>query len=142
MVQGQKGHEDLKTIKINLIKELIKRNIDQTKQEKIIAFLTYYVNFKNPENMSKFEIELQQLTGRKNPMGIKKLILQWQKEDGIEIGIQRGEARGIEIGRQQGEARGIYQNSLAVAQELKKEGLAIDFIAKTTKLSIEEIEAL
>ncbi|MCO5945598.1 PD-(D/E)XK nuclease family transposase [Mucilaginibacter sp. RT5R15] len=29
-----------------------------------------------------------------------------------------------------------------IARELKKEGLAIEFIAKTTKLSIEEVEKL
>jgi predicted transposase/invertase (TIGR01784 family) len=29
-----------------------------------------------------------------------------------------------------------------IARELKKEGLAIEFIAKTTKLSVEEIEKL
>lgn len=34
------------------------------------------------------------------------------------------------------------ETALAIARELKKEGLAIEFIAKTTKLSIEEIEKL
>jgi len=34
------------------------------------------------------------------------------------------------------------EEAKAIARELKKEGLAIEFIAKTTKLSIEEIEKL
>lgn len=42
----------------------------------------------------------------------------------------------------QGEAKGKYKNSLEIARELKKEGLTVEFIAKTTKLSLEEIEAL
>jgi hypothetical protein len=40
------------------------------------------------------------------------------------------------------EAKGRHEEALAIARELKKEGLAVDFIAKTTKLSVEEIEKL
>jgi hypothetical protein len=35
-----------------------------------------------------------------------------------------------------------HKRALDIARELKKEGLALEFIAKTTKLSIEEIEKL
>jgi predicted transposase/invertase (TIGR01784 family) len=126
--------EDLKNIKIDLIKELIKRNINQNKQEKIITFLTRYVNFKNRKNMSKFEVEVEQLIGRETPMGIKEFLLERQKQEGIEIGRQEGKATGIE--------EGSYKKALAIAQELKKEGLAIEFIARTTKLSVEEIKTL
>ena len=35
-----------------------------------------------------------------------------------------------------------HKKALDIARELKKEGLANDFIAKITKLSIEEIEKL
>jgi hypothetical protein len=34
------------------------------------------------------------------------------------------------------------EGKMEIAQELKKEGLSNEFIAKTTKLSIQEIEAL
>ena len=37
---------------------------------------------------------------------------------------------------------GEYQKALDIARELKKEGLAIEFIAKTTKLSVEDIAKL
>jgi hypothetical protein len=37
---------------------------------------------------------------------------------------------------------GKKQEAIAIARELKKEGLAIDFIAKTTKLTVKEIEKL
>ncbi len=40
------------------------------------------------------------------------------------------------------EAKGRHDEALAIARELKKEGLTNDFIAKTTKLHIEEIEKL
>lgn len=50
--------------------------------------------------------------------------------------------QGIEQGEARGEAKGKYNNSLEIARELKKEGMTVEFIAKITKLSLEEIEAL
>jgi predicted transposase/invertase (TIGR01784 family) len=50
--------------------------------------------------------------------------------------------QGLQQGLQQGEAKGEYNKSLEIASELKKEGLTVEFIAKTTKLSIEEIQSL
>jgi hypothetical protein len=41
-----------------------------------------------------------------------------------------------------GEIKGEIKGKMEIAQELKKEGLSNEFIAKTTKLSIQEIEAL
>ncbi|WP_316834590.1 Rpn family recombination-promoting nuclease/putative transposase [Pedobacter nutrimenti] len=41
-----------------------------------------------------------------------------------------------------GEINGKMETALEIAQELKKEGLSNEFIAKTTKLSVQEIEAL
>jgi predicted transposase YdaD len=39
-------------------------------------------------------------------------------------------------------AEGKHENSLAIAREMKKDGLPISQIVKFTKLSIEEIEKL
>jgi hypothetical protein len=39
-------------------------------------------------------------------------------------------------------AYSVQNKAIAIAGELKKEGLAIDFIAKTTKLTVKEIEKL
>jgi hypothetical protein len=47
---------------------------------------------------------------------------------------KRGEAKGKEEGE--------HIKAVAIAKELKNEGLANDFIAKTTKLTIEEVEKL
>lgn len=41
-----------------------------------------------------------------------------------------------------GRQDGRHEEALEIARELKKEGLSIEFIAKTTKLSVKEIEAL
>jgi len=62
----------------------------------------------------------------------------WDYENSIAYAEEKAEERGIEKGIERGE----YKKAIAIARELKKEGLAIEFIAKTTKLSIEEIEKL
>jgi predicted transposase/invertase (TIGR01784 family) len=54
----------------------------------------------------------------------------WDNKNVLDYAVKEG----IEKGR--------HEEALTIARELKKEGLAIEFIAKTTKLSIEEIEKL
>ena len=48
----------------------------------------------------------------------------------------------LDNAKMEGKLEGEHNKAIAIARELKKEGLAIEFIAKTTKLSIEEIEKL
>ena len=122
--------EDLKQIKLDLTKELIKRKVSRAKHIKIMDFLAYYVNFENREMMAKFEQEVELLTGRTTPMGVKEILM------------DRAKNEGIEKGRAEGEAIGRHEEALEIACKLKIEGLSIEFIAKTTSLTIEEIEAL
>ena len=109
---------ELKAIKHELNRELTKRNLDAARHKGIMNFIKYYMNFENPKMMITFDKELQTLTGRTTPMGTEEYLLQKR------------------------EAKGRHDEALEIARELKKEGLAIEFIAKTTKLSIKEIEEL
>ena len=52
--------------------------------------------------------------------------------------FQRGEAKG----EARGEARGSLARAIAIAGEMKKDGIPVEQIAKFTKLSFEEIEKL
>ena len=69
----------LKQIKLELTNELMKRKLGHAKHEKIMAFIAYYVNFENPTMMIKFEKEVEQLTGRSTPMGVKEILLDQRK---------------------------------------------------------------
>ncbi|MBB5438575.1 putative transposase/invertase (TIGR01784 family) [Pedobacter sp. AK017] len=122
--------DQLKEIKMDLTRELIKRKVSKVKHDKIMAFLAYYVNFEKQEMMRIFEKEVQQLTGRTTPMGVKEILLERRKKEGIEIGIEQGEA----IGR--------HAEALEIAREMKKDKFPIEKIAKLTKLPVEEIQAL
>jgi len=48
----------------------------------------------------------------------------------------------VDYAREEGKLEGKLEEAKEIARELKKEGLAVEFIARTTKLSIEEIEKL
>ncbi|MDB5089994.1 MAG: hypothetical protein JWR09_3988 [Mucilaginibacter sp.] len=48
----------------------------------------------------------------------------------------------LDYALKEGFEKGKLEEAREIARELKKEGLAIEFIAKTTKLSVEEIEKL
>jgi len=56
----------------------------------------------------------------------------WDYENSIAFAEEKAEERGME--------RGEHKKALDIARELKKDGSTNEFIAKITKLSIEEIE--
>jgi predicted transposase/invertase (TIGR01784 family) len=93
-----------------------------------------YANF-TKEERDMYDSSLKYKWDNKN-------VLDYALKEGIEKGIEQGIEKGIEKGIERGIEKGKLEEALAIARELKKEGLAIDFIAKTTKLSIETIEKL
>jgi len=58
----------------------------------------------------------------------------WDNQNVLDYALKEGMEKGIELGK--------LEEAKIIARELKKEGSSIEFIAKTTKLSIEEIEKL
>ena len=61
---------------------------------------------------------------------------------GREEGREEGLAEGLARGREEGRAEGRNERSLEIARAMKANGAEIDFIAKCTGLSREEIQAL
>lgn len=119
----------LKKIKIDLTRELIKRKLNKVKHDKIMAFLAYYVNFEKQDMMRKFEEEVQQLTGRTTPMGVKEILLDRRERQGIEKGIEQGIKKGIE----KTEAR---KNHDFVENLIKKMGLSDEQAADVAEVTI------
>ncbi|QEC78443.1 Rpn family recombination-promoting nuclease/putative transposase [Mucilaginibacter ginsenosidivorax] len=90
--------------------------------------------------------EYTNLTKEEKEMYDSSLKYKWDNKNvldyAVKEGMEKGIAQGIEKGISQGIEKGKLEEAMAIARELKKEGLAIEFIAKITKLSIEEIEKL
>ncbi|HEY9196731.1 MAG TPA: hypothetical protein VIM77_10715 [Mucilaginibacter sp.] len=58
----------------------------------------------------------------------------WDNKNVLDYAVSTAEAKGIEKGR--------YEEALAIAREMKKDGIPFVQIVKFTRLSIEEIEKL
>ena len=74
-------------------------------------------------------------------------ILQERERKRIEIlGKKAGKELGKVLGRKEGKVlgrkEGKKENAIAIALEMKKEGIPVEQIRKFTKLSLEEIEAI
>jgi predicted transposase/invertase (TIGR01784 family) len=74
--------------------------------------------------------EYSNLTKEEKTMYDRNLKYKWDNKNVLDYALKEG----LEKGR--------LQEAKKIAHELKKEGLDAAFIAKTTKLSIEEIEKL
>lgn len=97
----------------------------------------------NPEDMNTYQESLKIYRDNKNAMdyAIKTAV-----EAAVEIATQEARKTGREEGREEGKLEGRQEGKLegilTVARELKKTGLPIDLIAKSTGLSEEQIEKL
>ena len=67
-------------------------------------------------------------------MGIEEFLLDQAKK--------KGKQEGKEEGKQEGKQEGKYEEAIAIAREMKADGIPIEQIAKFTKFSIEEIKKL
>jgi len=61
----------------------------------------------------------------------------WDNKNVLDYAVKEADTKAREEERIK-----AFEEKKAIARDLKKEGLSIEFIAKTTKLSIEEIEKL
>jgi predicted transposase/invertase (TIGR01784 family) len=73
-------------IKLDLIRRLLKRNVDKDKIRKIIQFISLYVGFTKPEIQHNFVEELKLITKADKPMGIEEAIQEELKSQGREEG--------------------------------------------------------
>jgi predicted transposase/invertase (TIGR01784 family) len=64
----------------------------------------------------------------------RSLKYKWDNKNVMDYAVAQAELRG--------EAKGRHEEAIEIARKLKKDGLAIELIAKATDLSVEEIEAL
>ena len=121
-IDGKERDALLLKLKLELARQLLAKQIAKEKIRVLMNFLRYYVRFENPAINAKFEQEVEILTERRTTMGIEELLLDRATKQGLE--------------------KGKKEEAVAIAREMKKDGVAIEQIAKFTKLSIADIEKL
>ena len=88
----------------------------------------------------------------------RKDAIRWAKDDGIEEGIEKGRVEGREEGRAEGRAEGRVEGQkegrvegrkeglkmgvMKTARAMKREGIPVNIISRTTKLSVRTIKQL
>ncbi len=91
-LSGKKlGEEDLLSLKIQLARRLLSRNIPKAKIGKLMIFLKFYVRLGKEELDEKFDSEIDTLTHNdKTTMGIEEYLLYDAEMTGLEKGIEKG----------------------------------------------------
>src|SRR5690606_17757075 len=98
--------------------------------KEFVRFLNRIIIVKDSKYNIIFDKQVQAITGGAITMGITETLKMLDREEGIEIGIEKGETKWRLV------------EALEIAKKLKDLGVKIADIAKGTGLSAEEIEAL
>lgn len=90
--------------------------------------------------LQKARVEMNYLTGDAEVRRLAELREKWEMDriSDLSYAEQQGEKRGRELGKAEGEKA----KAIEIAKEMLKQGLSIEIIISTTKLTKEEIEKL
>jgi len=91
LLKGKDIDKKLLDGKLFIFRRLFDNGVfERDKLKAILRFLDNYIQFDNPEMNRTFKEEIDKITGKKNTMDIFEQLAQWQREDGIEIGFEKG----------------------------------------------------
>lgn len=89
-IKDSKQRDDLLLgLKLQLVHELLAKQVLKNKIRVLMNFLRYYVRFENSETNVTFDREIEKLTGRSNTMGIEELLLEKARHDGLKKGKEQ-----------------------------------------------------
>lgn len=108
--------EKLYNLKYSLAKNLLSRKIEKKKIDDLLIFLQHYVTFADPEYNVKFEKKIEELTENQRTMGIRELVLDQAKKEGIALGEKKGMEKGIQEGKTE-----VVRNMLTTGRFTDKE---------------------
>ncbi len=118
LLEGKVPDEELGRDRLTIAKALLRHDYDH---DRIISFLVFLKNFLyiNDDKINRiFDEHIVQLTGGTINMGV------------------------IEVVKRQERQQGRREEAIAIAREMKKDGIPVEQIAKFTKLTAKEIEKL
>jgi predicted transposase/invertase (TIGR01784 family) len=85
-------------LKLELVKELLKKNFTKEKIRNLLQFLKLYIRFDNQELINKFEKELDIIKNQQTTMGLEEFVLDRERRVGRKEGRKEGIEEGIEEG--------------------------------------------
>lgn len=95
LLQGKVPEEEMANHRLAVAKALIQsKKFSHEKIEKLLFFLKNFIYIGNEEINSKFDKQIEQLTGGTITMGIIETIKKIEREEAFEIGIEKGIEKG------------------------------------------------
>lgn len=77
--------EGIYLLKFSIAKNLLLKNIPKKKIDDVLIFLQRYITFADSEYNGKFDREIEVLTENRKSMGIREMVLEQAKNEGIDI---------------------------------------------------------
>ena len=99
--------EGLYHLKYALAKNLLEKKIPRRKIDDLMIFLQLYVRFADSHYNVKFEKVIEELTENKKTMGIREMVMERAKNEGLAAGLKEGKVLGLEQGREEGVEQGL-----------------------------------
>jgi predicted transposase/invertase (TIGR01784 family) len=120
--KGKLERKELIDLKIELVKNLLEKGITKRKIRHLLNFLKYYVRLEK-DDAFEFQQKLDFLTGKTYPMGTEEYLLQKERKEGIQIGIEKG----------------ALLKTIEMVLSLFDDGFQLEKIASLTKISTDEV---
>ena len=129
------GENDLLTLKLDLAKRLLGKPFPGDKIRALMNFLKSYVRFKKPETGVIFETEYDNLTNRRQTMGIEEYLLYRAEKPGE----RKGDKKGLKIGS---ELAKLERDTLFVTNLIECSTFSDEEIARFADVSIDFVAHL
>jgi predicted transposase YdaD len=132
LLAGNISDLDLLEQKSKIARLLYKKGLFSKKKiQSVLIFLNNYVIFENQELNRIFMQQLDQITGKKNTMGILEQIAEMRAEEALEKGLEKGRAEGVEM------------NGRMVARTLLEDtDFPMEKIASITNVSLDVVKTI
>ncbi len=132
---------DLFNLKFSLAKRLLERKFSKKKIGDLLIFLQLYVRFADPVFNLNFDKAIEVITKNKRTMGIREMVLERARKEGLEKGLEKGRLKGREEGKAEGKVEGkaevvsnlIIKMAMTDAQAADIAGVSVDFVKKVRK---------
>ncbi len=117
---GKLSDEDLFNLKFTLAKNLLLKKFPKKKINNLLIFLQLYIRFVNSEYNINFDKAIKEITKNKKTMGIREMVLERARKEGLEKGIAEGKAEVVK--------NLITKMGLSDAQAADIAEVSIDFV--------------
>ena len=125
--------EELYNLKFSLAKNLLGRNIAKRKVNDLLIFLQRYVSFADPFYNVKFDKQIEELTENQQTMGIRELVLDLAKKEGVKEGIAKGLEKGIKESKTEFVRNLLTTEKFSISEIASLANVAEGFVLKIQK---------